>query len=361
LRAGFSLVEVLVVISLFTVLMSIALPAMNRARESGREAQCKSNLRQLGLGLIQYADSHSTVSSGAWDWKLDGCISEVGWVADLVPMGILPSQLNCPSSNVQLHEQYQTMLDFDPTTNQCANSLGTPIRPSTRSPGINVCRELSAVSSPSDRTEILATLLEDGYNSNYVATWLMTRSDPRIDSSGALMGGTAQCPPSLDSRNSTVGPVNKARIGSSAISSTIVPMLACAQMGDYSKAILSHDVGPFGAGSRLSKGMTDGPLDPNTSRPPVMGTGTGMDSWWPYWSRTIQDYRAFGAVHGGRACNVLFLDGSVGTFTDTNSDGLLNNGFRASSTNQFIDDTIELPRARIYSGWTLNPSRIPRR
>ena len=341
--------------------MSIALPAMNRARESGREAQCKSNLRQLGLGLLQYADSHSTVSSGAWDWKLDGCISEVGWVADLVSMGIPPAQLNCPSSNVQLHEQYQTMLDFDPSTNQCANSLGTPIRPSSRGTGMNVCRELSATSSPSDRTGILASLLEDGYNSNYVATWLMTRSDLRLDDAGELAGSPAGCTASLENRNCTVGPANKARIGMAAVSSSIVPVLACAQMGDFTTAVLSHDIGPFSSGSRLSKGMTGGPLDPMTTRPPVMGTGTGMDKWWPYWSKTIQDYRAFAPVHGRRGCNVLFLDGSVGTFIDDNGDGLLNNGFRASSTNQFIDDSIELPRARIYSGWTLNPSRIPRR
>jgi prepilin-type N-terminal cleavage/methylation domain-containing protein/prepilin-type processing-associated H-X9-DG protein len=52
---GFSLVELLVVISIIAILASLLLPALSRAKEAGRLARCKSNEHQLGLALNVYA------------------------------------------------------------------------------------------------------------------------------------------------------------------------------------------------------------------------------------------------------------------------------------------------------------------
>jgi len=70
---AFTLIELLVVIAVIAILMAILMPALNRAREQGKRAACLSNVKQLTLGWIMYADDN--------DGKIvDGRTGSKSWV-----------------------------------------------------------------------------------------------------------------------------------------------------------------------------------------------------------------------------------------------------------------------------------------
>lgn len=69
---GFTLVELLVVIAIIGILIGLLLPAVQAAREAARRTECSNNLKQIGLAIHMYLDTHRTLPAGWTAYTQDG-------------------------------------------------------------------------------------------------------------------------------------------------------------------------------------------------------------------------------------------------------------------------------------------------
>ena len=114
-RQGFTLVELLVVIAIIGILVALLLPAIQAAREAARRSQCGNNIRQIGLALHNYHDSHNVFPAGniVRGFHSDGCRASnaespiyghgAPWTVVLTPY----------LEDTALHSQFDFDLPFD--------------------------------------------------------------------------------------------------------------------------------------------------------------------------------------------------------------------------------------------------------
>jgi prepilin-type N-terminal cleavage/methylation domain-containing protein/prepilin-type processing-associated H-X9-DG protein len=84
-RRGFTLVELLVVIAIIGILVALLLPAIQAAREAARRSQCQNNMKQLGVGLLNYESSNRSFPPGGITEGPLGVQSGAGWSIFILP------------------------------------------------------------------------------------------------------------------------------------------------------------------------------------------------------------------------------------------------------------------------------------
>ena len=125
--AGFTLVELLVVIAIIGILVGLLLPAVQAAREAARRMSCQNNLKQLGLALHNYHDTHSSLPPAWADWNST-------WASSLrsaqANVAILPF---LEEGNVV--EQYDCAVAWDHANNQDVATLMPEVYACPSAPG----------------------------------------------------------------------------------------------------------------------------------------------------------------------------------------------------------------------------------
>jgi prepilin-type N-terminal cleavage/methylation domain-containing protein/prepilin-type processing-associated H-X9-DG protein len=99
-RSAFTLIELLVVIAIIAILASILFPVFGRARENARRSSCQSNLKQIGLGIMQYTQDYDEKYPGrVWGNAINNDFREAySWRRTTFPYIKSTQVFSCPSN-----------------------------------------------------------------------------------------------------------------------------------------------------------------------------------------------------------------------------------------------------------------------
>ncbi len=114
-KKAFTLIELLVVIAIIAILAAILFPVFARARENARRASCQSNLKQLGLGILQYVqdfDERYPANEGVM--VSSTVVTGPNWGQKIFPYIKSTEVYRCPSNPATAQMTYNSPLPAPP-------------------------------------------------------------------------------------------------------------------------------------------------------------------------------------------------------------------------------------------------------
>ena len=162
-KSAFTLIELLVVIAIIAILAAILFPVFARARENARRASCQSNLKQIGLGILQYTqDYDEKYPMFQWNGSGNGAVDIANsWRRTTFPYVKSTQIYECPSNT------YSGRNAYDSENNQMAVlPAGSPRFPSSYT--------INGAGNPIGGTPVSETSAPP----NYAPTTLAAIADP---------------------------------------------------------------------------------------------------------------------------------------------------------------------------------------
>jgi len=289
-RRAFTLIELLVVIAIIAVLIALLLPAVQQAREAARRTQCKNNLKQFGLALHNYHDTHNRFPSAVFwtdadkDGLADDNVGHWSWGTMVLPF-----------------------LEQGNLFNRLRPGTVTPLQAHMANPGI-LKTTLPVFACPSDDGGSLGPLCDTARDLDFLG-------GAQADQLQALANYV------IVNDDNDLADYNQ---NCASCDSGMAPMARCLKMGDaidgtsnilfvgerdsYDKSPSQHEAGAIYAVEK----RTD--ADDDDSVEAVTGCGSAPINWHPVTTGTGsndgQEDENFSSRHAGGA-QFLLVDGSV--------------------------------------------------